>query len=79
MICRSEILCVEMRETIAQRPPGICEVSFMSKTMEPDRWPLPSAKKIGCFRFEIGQYSLDRFKCLLQIALSSVTGRRVLE
>jgi hypothetical protein len=44
MIGRKETLALNARNQ-GSATAGICDVSFMSNTMDPDRWPLSSAKK----------------------------------
>jgi hypothetical protein len=44
MIGRNETFALKARNQ-GSATAGICDVSFMSNTMEPDRWPLSSAKK----------------------------------
>ena len=44
MTGRSETFALKARNQ-GSATAGICDVSFMSNTMEPDRWPLSSAKK----------------------------------
>ena len=58
MTGRKEIFALNARNH-GSAMAGICNESFMSNTMEPDRWPLSSGKEIGCFGFEVGQDFLD--------------------